>query len=495
MGWSWLLAVLVRGWWSRDVTPKESQGGEYLTLLGDKRVLVKVSRTCESIEADVSLLLSKFPTVVGLDAEWCSGEAADRRLLTARRTGAKRAEIYECLYCRSSAPCRLHRLGQLLSELRSNSLTVLLPQDAERLEKTLGVKTSLYNVDAFGLKSLAKHFSIDLRKDRRITTSDWQAETLGEEQVLYAAEDALVSVFLYMDPQGRQLSNIKIDRILWYINHELADVVHSPGCAEEGRGKAGQTTQHQQDSDPDGGRRNRQRKNIVDLNELSCSCMEGRQFAIRLRFEPKGRGHEGNEYYLSSKENICVRCGSGQGLHRHSVVPHCYRRHFPEVLKSRSSHDIVLLCTACMQLADMKANELRRELALECSAPLHSSRSEVEMRDKEAVRVRGEIPEERKEELRKIVRTFVREHLQELQPEELDLSDRQQLQDLSSQLSSVEFSPPPPPSGPSHGELVVAAQVDLCAFIRRWRTMFLEWLDPQHLPRGWGVWNPLPGDS
>lgn len=33
------------------------------------------------------------------------------------------------------------------------------------------------------------------------------------------------------------------------------------------------------------------------------------------------------------------------------MIPGCYRRHFPEALKSHRSHDIVLLCLSCHERA------------------------------------------------------------------------------------------------------------------------------------------------
>jgi hypothetical protein len=47
----------------------------------------------------------------------------------------------------------------------------------------------------------------------------------------------------------------------------------------------------------------------------------------------------------------------------------------------------------------------------------------------------------------------------------------------------------------SHASLVVAFQTDLPAFIRQWRQNFLESMNPQHLPMGWSVENPLPSDQ
>mmetsp|Transcript_23406 Transcript_23406/g.55464 ORF Transcript_23406/g.55464 Transcript_23406/m.55464 type:complete len:475 (-) Transcript_23406:31-1455(-) len=54
----------------------------------------------------------------------------------------------------------------------------------------------------------------------------------------------------------------------------------------------------------------------------------------------------------SHKDNICVVCGTTEGLVKHYVMPHCYRRKMPTKFKSHHSHDIVLLCVPCHTNAD-----------------------------------------------------------------------------------------------------------------------------------------------
>ena len=50
------------------------------------------------------------------------------------------------------------------------------------------------------------------------------------------------------------------------------------------------------------------------------------------------------KYYTTEKENQCVVCASTEQLIRKNVVPREYRKHFPTVMKTHVSHDIVLLC-------------------------------------------------------------------------------------------------------------------------------------------------------
>lgn len=46
-------------------------------------------------------------------------------------------------------------------------------------------------------------------------------------------------------------------------------------------------------------------------------------------------------------------CGQEGEYLRHSIVPHCYRQHFPPAMKSHLSHDVVLLCVGCHQICNM----------------------------------------------------------------------------------------------------------------------------------------------
>ncbi|XP_044502861.1 protein RRP6-like 3 isoform X3 [Mangifera indica] len=93
--------------------------------------------------------------------------------------------------------------------------------------------------------------------------------------------------------------------------------------------------------------------------------------AIMLLFEPKGRPEdEGNDFYIQSKKNICVGCGEGNHYLRYRIIPSCYRMHFPEHLKSHRSHDIVLLCVDCHEVAHAAAEKYKKQIAAEFGIPL-----------------------------------------------------------------------------------------------------------------------------
>ena len=264
-------------------------------------------------------------------------------------------------------------------------------------------------------------------------------------------------------------------------------------------------------------------------------CVYGRDgCSNKVEVSAEGARSRGELVLLGAKgERVCcVCCSSGtaavplyvrfwyqstntdaEGAGRYSVVPHTYRRHLPEFLKSRSSHDIVLLCVKCHQLASFHGDSLRARLAVECSAPIGVGRPAQE----DALRKRArslasallsaratDIPPARRREMLETIRSFLRqeqaekvrggegggdEHVGSGEVERETLVRISCLPVCHQDENEDDASPL------SHASLVVASQIDLAAFIRRWRQTFLESMNPQHLPMGWSVENPLPSDQ
>nr|GLL23008.1 protein RRP6-like 3 isoform X1 [Ipomoea trifida] len=107
------------------------------------------------------------------------------------------------------------------------------------------------------------------------------------------------------------------------------------------------------------------------VNRNLAKLVEEEPPAIMLLFEPKGRPEdEDNDFYIQSKKNICVSCGEGNHYLRYRIIPSCYRMHFPEHLKSHRSHDIVLLCVDCHEIAHAAAEKYKKEVAAEFGIPL-----------------------------------------------------------------------------------------------------------------------------
>ena len=77
---------------------------------------------------------------------------------------------------------------------------------------------------------------------------------------------------------------------------------------------------------------------------------EPENVTVRLNFEPAGRssGRAGG-YYCNPKTNICVVCGTDESSLRKYIVPHEYRKFFPDVMRDHQSHDVLLMCLGCHQ--------------------------------------------------------------------------------------------------------------------------------------------------
>ena len=100
-----------------------------------------------------------------------------------------------------------------------------------------------------------------------------------------------------------------------------------------------------------------QRCRKIWLQYLQILCILGHfidnepdNVTVRLNFEPAGRssGRAGG-YYCNPKTNICVVCGTDESSLRKYIVPHEYRKFFPDVMRDHQSHDVLLMCLGCHQ--------------------------------------------------------------------------------------------------------------------------------------------------
>ncbi|KXZ48660.1 hypothetical protein GPECTOR_26g563 [Gonium pectorale] len=208
---------------------------------------------------------------------------------------------------------------------------------------------------------------------------------------------------------------------------------------------------------------------------------------IQLRFEPRGRGHADDAYYLSDKENRCCVCGSGGEYLRHSVVPHCYRQHFPPTMKSHLSHDIVLMCPPCHRASSVTDQRRMEQLGRQYGAPLGSATAAKFRHDSNlgAVRSAGRalvntkvsIPPERRRELEAVVCAHFG-----VEAGGLDAALIRRAADVDPRSEDENWR--------SHAEVVVRSlggRAELEAFIRGWRAHFLASMRPRFLPPHWRV--------
>ena len=194
---------------------------------------------------------------------------------------------------------------------------------------------------------------------------------------------------------------------------------------------------------------------------------------IRLLFKPGGPGEGGDAYMLSERPNFCVVCGSSDNLTKHHIVPHHYRRGFPEEVKAHASYDILPLCVPCHKKYEGFAISFC-DVAEKFGAPCEQWKTET---DKAVCGVAhaawallehgDKIPEDRKVELNKRVATYYGKD--KASDEDIDAAQHLTWQRLV-------------PKG-----LHILSTEELDVFVRMWRGHFLEKMQPKFMPKGWTV--------
>ncbi|KAJ2955760.1 hypothetical protein NQZ79_g8283 [Umbelopsis isabellina] len=221
--------------------------------------------------------------------------------------------------------------------------------------------------------------------------------------------------------------------------------------------------------------------------------------AIKLVFEAKGDGHSEGDYMVEDRANICVSCGSPDALTLHHIVPDMYRKWMPEIIKSKSSRDLVLLCKSCHLGYESHADDYKNSIVRENEMPLEGSgwiltpENHVVRKAASAIikyrdgKLPG-MPLERLNQLESVVNTYkadlnVDESFDNVLLAAIELTDRHK--------------------GPhfiEHGEYVVAKLMeeevtsenqvrwpDLEAFIKSWRRHFLTYCDCKYLSDRWSI--------
>ncbi|NXG50209.1 EXD2 protein, partial [Psilopogon haemacephalus] len=393
------------------------------------------------------------------------------------------------------------------------------------------------------LKSLAeKVLNCSLDKSPQVRCSNWEAEELAEDQVLYAARDAQVSVALFLHLLGfaslTATSDSQNSAAAWEKAlgkcRGLVDIPFrgrrsgSTGEEKSGEGHSPQKTRSrksvpngqpwgsQQGRDP----RRQKRKPLgvgysarksplydncflhAPDGQPLCTCdhkkaqwyldkgigelVSTEPFVVKLRFEPAGRPESQVDYYLTVKENLCVVCGKRESYIRKNIVPHEYRKHFPVQMKDHNSHDVLLLCTSCHAVSNYYDNHLKQQLAEEFSAPIGSE---------EGVRL---LEDPLRRQVRSAARALLNaDSLPEARRAELlqcikdfysaEAVTPEMLQEaagLETRISNESYVP--------HGLKVVQSFArgglrSLMQLERRWRQHFLDSMQPRHLPQQWAV--------
>ncbi|TRY69122.1 hypothetical protein TCAL_04110 [Tigriopus californicus] len=506
-----------------------------------KRVhLIQSSPEWTAISPQIHERLQDRP-LMGVDCEW----------YTPREKGAPVGPVALIQLAFHDGWCvlvRLNRLGGLPAELRvwlSDAqilkLGVGINEDARKLERDYGLSVRgccdlRHWVQQFrphlrrrGLAGLAYAFlGVTMDKDWRVRASNWENPELTPEQIKYAANDALVAI------------NIGLVMLMENCHDPPSDVHHvhdlcraqffeplfrpcadrpfkerrsdartslSPDSASNGRG-----LQSRFDRAKDPVKKMSIRKTPLYHNarllapdgQPLCVCdtkkaqwyiqkglgiqVEAEAFTVKLNFEPSGRPEgAAGEYYLTFKENVCVVCGQSDSYLRKYIVPHEYRKHFPDIMRDHQSHDILLMCVQCHQRSNLHDYDLRHKLAQECNAPIGTD-EDVKVREDFALK--GVRSAARALEKHRKFQNLPEARAQELSNLLMDYYETDTVTDeviakganLESAIYNAEYFP--------HGRKVVDHYMNTCGIIpleKKWREHFLLKMKPKFLPPLWSV--------
>jgi hypothetical protein len=200
---------------------------------------------------------------------------------------------------------------------------------------------------------------------------------------------------------------------------------------------------------------------------------------FQLNFETSGNSID--DFTLSKKTNQCVVCGITDLsiLTKHHVVPYEYRKHFPLKIKSRSSHDVVVMCNKHhSEYEALHAINIKRLLLSEVRDPLQF---DTEFLKKKKLKIISEfskllldeekdLPTNRFIELVNIIET----HL----GYEPSFEDLEKYADMNINLYKTKKS---------DGELIVENIKNLQNFVEMWRQHFIDTMKPKFMPTGWEV--------
>ncbi|XP_078089585.1 exonuclease 3'-5' domain-containing protein 2 isoform X2 [Mustelus asterias] len=395
---------------------------------------------------------------------------------------------------------------------------------------------------SLSLKSLAQdilHFTLD--KSLHLRCSNWEAEELASEQVRYAAQDAQISVALFFHLLGFSSAPLEDGtssecepswRQMLARCQGLVDIPFKGKMGwSRGEDGTGEENSQQRRRNKKSGANQNSELNTQDPRKTQhkplgvgysarksplydncflhapdgqplCTCDRKKAqwyidkgigelisedpFAVKLKFEPSGRPDSQEDYYLTTKENLCVVCGKRESYIRKNIVPHEYRRHFPLQMKDHNSHDVLLLCTACHATSNYYDNVLKQRLAKEFGAPIGCEESIRLLEDPDRRQVRSgarallhaeSLPEARREELEGILKAFYG----------VETVTREILEEGAS-LETRIFNESYIPHGLKVTQSCAAGGLQaLMALEKCWRQHFLDYMRPRHLPPLWSV--------
>eukprot|EP00656_Telonema_subtile_P019455 TRINITY_DN20699_c0_g1_i2.p1 TRINITY_DN20699_c0_g1~~TRINITY_DN20699_c0_g1_i2.p1 ORF type:complete len:483 (+),score=91.22 TRINITY_DN20699_c0_g1_i2:281-1729(+) len=441
--------------------------GRWLRFVAEMPMLGLGSRTVHLLEsaseceAHVQQMWAKArdaraPQILGLDTEWAAGPDGSPKAVLLQLCDDDCVLLLRLPQCLPSP--------SLTALLRDKACTVkagvAVLKDAEMLATQHSLPVNgcvdlrlpaavwdIHDQGKNGLQALTRAvLRCDLSKDPAIRCGNWEATPLSEQQLTYAALDAVAGMLVL-----RVMAE----------EHALDDVA---GFVEPYVDVA------------------------VSRQKQPGACTHCEHRAPRETSAPTQK--KGNNLYkFEGMDNRCVGCGEWDNLHRFHVVPHCFRTWLPVQYKTHNHHDILLLCNSCYKKVELKAASHREALfELEGIHPrpqrFHlptEQRLELYNTARILLLHAGKLPVEREGSLR----ALLQQHLGRA-PSVADI-------DTLATKPRVEVSGFEPPEQQFINRMLVPGSEQECEeakyaqFIRSWREMFVQALNPEFLPSGWSI--------
>ena len=219
------------------------------------------------------------------------------------------------------------------------------------------------------------------------------------------------------------------------------------------------------------------------LNKGLADIVSEDPYEIQLNFQPKGKGND-SEFYLSKKDNICVGCGGVEELTKHHVVPYLFRKFYPDNIKGRSSHDVVLLCVSCHQKCNVRYSEKIKNLEIEIGISLNGNDCEdvrvasEDIKNATALLYHGDkMPEEKIAKMNKRLcdRYFIEDINRRYLEEILRIAKEKKNSKNNKSMQVKKFVE----------SIIERYSID--GVNKMWRTYFIEEMKPSFMPKGWDL--------
>ncbi|CAJ1398632.1 unnamed protein product [Effrenium voratum] len=360
-----------------------------------------------------------------------------------------------------------------------------------------------------GLAALSQLLlGLELSKDPAIRRSNWGLRPLSQQQLHYAARDALA---------GRDCAKAlaatcrppEMEVLAWC--QELLDmgtmkptkIKKAPSPEDSGEvrvskatlecgayscvtkfglrrivGSDGEQLLHMKDRTVEG----------LLRRGMASICRDSGDEVVQLNFTPTD--HYAYAGLDAAERNACVGCGA-YGVARYYIIPRVFFAHLPQQCKSYNCHDVVMLCPKCRAIAEPAQLSLTQDLLAAHGAlragSMYANENFLSSRQiaakKAAITLkkggRGKpFPEAKEHALREAVAGGL--GMSAADVAELHLTMAEQLG-----------------SGSLPSERVVQAASSspesLKGFLRSWRECFVKALQPKYLAEGWSLDTGLDG--